>query len=54
MRLRCCLCVYVLLGNGSVKTKPYRLARNVTAVTNTHTTIEEFLDASFPTWPVSY
>jgi hypothetical protein len=31
-----------------------RLGRNVTAVTNTHTTIEELLDASFSMWPVSY
>jgi hypothetical protein len=30
------------------------LGRNVTAVTNTHATIEEFLDASFSMWPVSY
>jgi hypothetical protein len=30
-----------------------RLGRNVTAVMNTHTTIEELLDASFPMWPVS-
>jgi hypothetical protein len=28
-----------------------RLGRNVTAVTNTHTTIEEFLDASFQCGP---
>jgi hypothetical protein len=31
-----------------------RLGRNVTAVTNTHTTIEELLDASFSMWPVPY
>jgi hypothetical protein len=31
-----------------------RLSRNVTAVTNTHATIEELLDASFSMWPVSY
>jgi hypothetical protein len=30
-----------------------RLSRNVTALTNTHATIEELLDASFSTWPVS-
>jgi hypothetical protein len=30
------------------------LGRNVTAVTNTRTIIEEFLDASFSMWPVSY
>jgi hypothetical protein len=31
-----------------------RLGRNVAAVTNTHATIEELLDASFSMWPVSY
>jgi hypothetical protein len=31
-----------------------RLGRNVTAITNTHTTIEELLYASFSMWPVSY
>jgi hypothetical protein len=31
-----------------------RLGRNVTAVTNTHPTTEELLDASFSIWPVSY
>jgi hypothetical protein len=31
-----------------------RLGRNVTAVTNTHVTIEDLLDASFSMWPVSY
>jgi hypothetical protein len=31
-----------------------RLHINVTAVTNTHATIEELLDASFSMWPVSY
>jgi hypothetical protein len=30
------------------------LRRNVTAVTNTHATIEELLDASFSMWPVSH
>jgi hypothetical protein len=30
-----------------------RLRRNFTAVTNTHATIEELLDASFSVWPVS-
>jgi hypothetical protein len=29
-----------------------RLGRNVTAVTNTHATIEELLDALFSMWPV--
>jgi hypothetical protein len=31
-----------------------RLGRNLTSVTNTHTTIEELLEASFSMWPVSY
>jgi hypothetical protein len=31
-----------------------RLRRNVTAVTNTHSTIQELLDASFPVGPVPY
>jgi hypothetical protein len=30
------------------------LGRNVTAVTNTHATIEELLEVSFSMWPVSY
>jgi hypothetical protein len=47
-----------LIGNGSLKilhiVASHRLGRNVTAVTNTHATIEELLDASFSMWPVSY
>jgi hypothetical protein len=39
------------LGNGSVKIPPVvarqQVGRNFTAVTNTHVTIEELLDASF-------
>jgi hypothetical protein len=31
-----------------------QLGRYVTAVTNTHATIEELLDASFSMWPVPY
>jgi hypothetical protein len=31
-----------------------RLGRYFNAVTNTHATIEELLDASFSMWPVSY
>jgi hypothetical protein len=68
MRSRCCVCIcmYVclcippnrLLDNASVKIPPIvarqPLGRNVTAVTNTHATIEELLDASFSMWPVSY
>jgi hypothetical protein len=30
------------------------LGRNVTAITNTHATIEKLLDASFSMWHVSY
>jgi hypothetical protein len=58
--LSVCVCVYPisLLGNCSVKIPPIVarkwLGRNVTAVTYTHVTIEELLDASFSMWPVSY
>jgi hypothetical protein len=31
-----------------------RLVKNVNAETNTHARIEEFLDAFFSMWPVSY
>jgi hypothetical protein len=31
-----------------------RLGRNVTAVTNTHSSIEELFDVLFSVWPVSY
>jgi hypothetical protein len=31
-----------------------RLGRNVTAVTNTHATIDKLLVALFSMWPVSY
>jgi hypothetical protein len=65
MRSRCCLCVCVfvcvsalsLLDNGSIKISyvaRQRIGRNVTAVTNTHATIEELMDASFSVLPVSY
>jgi hypothetical protein len=64
MRSRCCVCVCVcipplsLLENGSVKMSPIlarqRLGRNVSAVTNTHAKIYEFLEASISMWPVSY
>jgi hypothetical protein len=64
MRSRRCLCACVclciplsLLGNTSVRTPlsfaRRRLGRNVTAVTNTHSTIEEIFDASFSMWPMS-
>jgi hypothetical protein len=51
-----CVCVCVCL---SVCVSPpivarQRLDRNVTAVTNKFSTIEELLDASFSMWPVSY
>jgi hypothetical protein len=48
MRSRCCVCVCVCV---CLCIPPIvarqRLGRNVTAVTNTHATIEELLDASF-------
>jgi hypothetical protein len=43
-----CVCVYPPI------VAMQRLGRNVTAVTNTHATIEGLLDASFSMWPVSY
>jgi hypothetical protein len=42
------------LGKNSLIVVRQRLGRNVTAVTNTHATIEELLHASFSMWPVSY
>jgi hypothetical protein len=47
--LSLCVCVCV-----SPIAARQRLGRNVTAVMNTHATIEELLDASFSVWPVSY
>jgi hypothetical protein len=55
-----CLCEspLSLLGNRSVKKSltvaRQRLGRNITAVTNTHATIEELLNASFSVWPMLY
>jgi hypothetical protein len=54
-----CLCIPPIvarqrLGNNPPLVDRRRLGRNVTAVTNTHATIEELLDASFSVWPVSY
>jgi hypothetical protein len=55
-----CVSVYPLivarqrLGKNPLMVAWQRLGRNVTAVTNTHATIEELLDASFSVWPVSY
>jgi hypothetical protein len=65
MRSRCCLCVCVCvrfppivarqrLGKSPPIVARQRLGRNVTAVTNSHATIEELLDASYSMWPVSY
>jgi hypothetical protein len=42
------------LGKNSPVVARQRLGRNVSAVTNTHATIEELLDASFSMWRVSY
>jgi hypothetical protein len=64
MRPHCCSCVCVFvyplivtrqrIGKNPPIIARQRVGRNVTAVTNTHTTIEELLDASFSMWPVSY
>jgi hypothetical protein len=63
MRSRFCVCVCVCippivagqrLGKNPLIYAKQRLGRNVTAVKNTHATIEELLDASFSMWPVSY
>jgi hypothetical protein len=47
-----------LLGNGSINISlivaRLVLGRNIAAVTNTHATIEELLEAPFSIWPVSY
>jgi hypothetical protein len=42
------------LGKNPLVVARQRLGRNVTAVTNTHATIEELLDASFSMWLLSY
>jgi hypothetical protein len=42
------------LGKNLLNFARQRLGRNVTAVTNTHATTDELLDASFSMWPVSY
>jgi hypothetical protein len=59
MRPRCCLCILPVVARQRLGKHPLIVAtqwlgRNVTAVTNTHATIEELLDASFLMWPVSY
>jgi hypothetical protein len=64
MRSCCCLCVCLSvyppivarqrLGKNPPFVARQRLGRNANAVTNTHATIEELLDASFTMWPVSY
>jgi hypothetical protein len=51
MRSRCCLCVCLCIPPIVAR---QRLGRNVTAVTNTHATIEELLYASFSMWTMSY
>jgi hypothetical protein len=40
--------------NPPIVARQRRLSRTVTAVTNTHATIDECLDASFSMWPMSY
>jgi hypothetical protein len=42
------------LGNNPLTLARQRLGINVTAITNTHATIEELLDESFSMWSVSY
>jgi hypothetical protein len=66
MKSRYCLCVCVCvfvyppivafqgLGKNPLIFAWQWLGRNNTAVTNTHATIEELLDASFTMCPVSY
>jgi hypothetical protein len=57
-----CMCLSVYppivarhrLGKNPLNVARQRLGRNVTAITNTHAAIEEFLNASFSMWPVSY
>jgi hypothetical protein len=56
------VCLYVYppivakqrLGKNPLIVARQRLGRDVTAVTNTHATIAELLEASFSMWPVSY
>jgi hypothetical protein len=57
MRSRLCISPIVArqrLGKNPLILARQRLGRKVTAVTNTHSTIEKLLDASFSMWPVSY
>jgi hypothetical protein len=55
MRSCCCVCVCVCVClRIPLIIARQRLGRNVTAVTNTHATIEGLLYASFSMWPVSY
>jgi hypothetical protein len=49
MRSGCCVCLCI-----PPIVARQRLGRNVTAVTNTHATVVELLDATFSIWPVSY
>jgi hypothetical protein len=48
-----CVCVCTRICVSPIVARQ-RLGRNVTAVTNTHATIEELLDASFSMWPLSH
>jgi hypothetical protein len=45
-----CVCIYVY----PPIVARQRLGRNVTAVTNTHATVEKLLDTLLSVWPVSY
>jgi hypothetical protein len=65
VRVSMCVCVSVCLSTPLIVARQrlcnnppivarQRLGRNVTAVTNTHATLEELLDASFSMWPASY
>jgi hypothetical protein len=58
-RVCVCVCIPLIFARKRLDKNPFsvtrqRLGRNVTAVTNTHATMEELLDASFSMWPVSY
>jgi hypothetical protein len=42
------------LGKNALIVARQWIGRHFIAITNTHTTLEELLDASFSMWPVSY
>jgi hypothetical protein len=54
-----CRCIPLIVArqrpgrNPSIVSRQW-LGRKFTAITNTHATVEELLDASFSMWPVSY